>query len=38
VRDETLRAATLILKELERELRREAGRDPDGTDRLIQML
>ena len=38
VRDETLRVATLILKELERELRREAGRDPDGTDKLIQML
>lgn len=26
-----------ILRELERDLRREAGRDPDGTDRLIDM-
>ncbi len=38
VRDEAQRAASLILKELERELRREAGRDPDGKDRVIQML
>jgi hypothetical protein len=38
VRDETQRIATRILKELERELRREAGRDPDGTEKLIQIL
>jgi len=38
VRDETQRRATEILKELERELWREAGRDPDGTDKLIQIL
>jgi len=36
--EQTQNGAIAILKELERELRREAGRDPDGTDRLVQML
>lgn len=38
VRDESLRRSNEILRELERDLRREAGADPEGTDYRIEMV